>query len=56
MNSGFVRQFCKDALQFLRRERKWWLIPLLVTVVVLAALVFFTMGSAPISPFMYPVK
>jgi hypothetical protein len=51
-----VRQICKDAFEFLRREKKWWLIPLLVTVVLLTALVFFTMGPAPLSPFMYSPK
>jgi hypothetical protein len=56
MNSKPVRQFCKDALQFLRREKKWWLIPLLVTFLILTGLVLFTMGSAPLSPFMYSVK
>ena len=55
-NSGFVRQMCQEAWQFLRREKKWWLIPLLVTFVILAALVLFTMGSAPLSPFMYSIK
>jgi hypothetical protein len=52
----FMRQICKEALQFLRREKKWWLIPLLVTFLILTALVLFTMGSSPLSPFMYSVK
>jgi len=48
-----VRQICKEVLQFLGREKKWWLIPLLLTFLLLAALVFFTRGSAPLSPYMY---
>ncbi len=52
----FVRQFCKEVLQFLRQEKKWWLVPLLVTFLLLAALVLFTRGSSPLSPFMYSVK
>jgi hypothetical protein len=51
-----VRQICQEALQFLRREKKWWLIPLVVTFLILIALVLFTMGSSPLSPFMYSVK
>jgi hypothetical protein len=51
-----VRQIFQDALQFLRREKKWWLIPLVVTFLLLTALVLFTMSSAPLSPFMYSVK
>jgi Family of unknown function (DUF5989) len=48
-----VRQICKEALRFLRQEKKWWLIPLLITFIILVALVLFTRGSAPLSPFMY---
>jgi hypothetical protein len=51
-----VSPILKEALQFLRREKKWWLIPLLVTFLILTALVLFTMGSAPLSPFMYSGK
>jgi putative effector of murein hydrolase len=54
MNS--LRQICQEAFQFLRREKKWWLIPLLVAFLILTALVLFTQGSAPLSPFMYSVK
>jgi hypothetical protein len=43
-------------LRFLRREKKWWLIPLLVSALILAALVYFTQGTTPLSPFMYSVK
>jgi hypothetical protein len=53
---GVVRQFCKEALRFLRQEKKWWLIPLLVFFLILAALVLFTQSPAPLSPFMYSVK
>jgi hypothetical protein len=53
---SLVRQICKEVLQFLRQEKKWWLVPLLVTFLLLAALVLFTRGSSPLSPFMYSVK
>jgi hypothetical protein len=51
-----MRQICKDALLFLRREKKWWLIPLLISILILTALFFFTQGPAPLSPFMYSDK
>jgi uncharacterized membrane protein len=51
-----VLKVFKDALRFLRQEKKWWLVPLVVFFLVLAGLVFFTQGSPPLSPFMYPVK
>jgi hypothetical protein len=51
-----MRQICKDVLLFLRQEKKWWLIPLLISILILTALVFFTQGPAPLSPFMYSDK
>ncbi len=47
---------CKEVVRFLRQEKKWWLIPLVVSFLVLAALVFFTQGPAALSPFMYSIK
>jgi hypothetical protein len=44
---------CKEVLRFLLQEKKWWLIPLLITFIILVALVLFTRGPSPLSPFMY---
>ncbi len=44
----------KECLSFAWREKKWWLIPLIVVLVLLAALILFSTGSA-LAPFMYPV-
>jgi hypothetical protein len=46
----------QEVLKFLRQEKKWWLIPLVVAFLILGALVLFTQGPAPLSPFMYSVK
>jgi competence protein ComGC len=43
-------------MQFLRQEKKWWLIPLLLSILILGVLLLFTEGPAPLSPFMYTVK
>ena len=43
----------KECLSFAWREKKWWLIPLIVVLVLLAALILFSTGSA-LGPFMYP--
>jgi hypothetical protein len=51
-----MRQLCKDVLLFLRQEKKWWLVPLLISILILTALVYFTQGPAPISPFMYQAR
>ena len=43
----------RDFVQFLRQEKKWWLLPLILILVLLAALVAFS-GSSVLAPFMYP--
>ena len=47
-------QICKEFLRFLRQEKKWWLIPLLLLLLALGALVIFSSGS-PLAPFIYPL-
>jgi hypothetical protein len=41
-----------DFIGFIRHEKKWWLIPLMVVLAVLGALAVFT-TSSPLSPFIY---
>ena len=43
----------KELFGFLRREKKWWLIPLVLVLVLLAVLIIFAQSSA-IAPFLYP--
>jgi hypothetical protein len=43
----------KEFLQFLRQEKKWWLVPLVVLLVILVAVIVFTGGSV-LAPLMYP--
>ena len=43
----------KELLGFLRREKKWWLIPMVLVLVVLAFLIIFAQSSA-LAPFLYP--
>ena len=38
--------------EFMRVRKKWWLAPILVTMVLLSALIVFTQGSA-VAPFIY---
>jgi hypothetical protein len=43
----------KEFLRFLRQEKKWWLLPLVVILLVLGALMVISSGSV-LSPFLYP--
>ena len=46
-------QLVKEFFLFLRQEKKWWLIPLVVMLLVLGVLLIF--GSTPfLAPLMYP--
>ena len=47
-----LKMFC-EFLQFLREEKKWWLIPLVAILLLLAALMVFSGGSV-FAPLLYP--
>lgn len=44
--------FIKELVAFMRARKKFWLIPILVTMAFLGALIVFAQGSA-IAPFIY---
>ena len=46
-------QLFKEFLAFLKQEKKWWLIPLGVMLLIIAALIVFSGGSV-LAPLMYP--
>jgi hypothetical protein len=43
----------KEFFQFLRTEKKWWLVPLVLVLVTLGAIILFT-SSSMLAPFLYP--
>lgn len=45
---GLVREF----LQFLREEKRWWLLPILLVLALVAGLLYFAGAAAP---FIYPL-
>lgn len=49
---GMMIEFFVDLWGFLRERQKYWLIPLIVTLVLLGVLIVVTQGSA-IAPFIY---
>jgi hypothetical protein len=38
---------------FILHEKKWWMIPLMLVLLVMGALAF--VGSSPVAPFIYPL-
>jgi hypothetical protein len=43
----------KEFLRFARTEKKWWLVPLIILLLLLGALILFT-GSSGIAWALYP--
>lgn len=46
-------QLVKEFWAFLKQEKKWWLVPLVVLLLILGALIVFGSGSV-LAPLMYP--
>ena len=44
----------REFLAFIRQEKKWWLIPLVLVLLLLGALLLFSSAS-PLAPFLYPL-
>ena len=44
----------KEFLLFLRQEKKWWLMPLVILLLALGAFLAFSSAS-PLAPFLYPI-
>lgn len=39
----------------IKRDRKFWLMPLIVVLLVVVALLVFAAASGPLAPFLYPL-
>jgi hypothetical protein len=44
----------KEFLHFLRKEKKWWLMPLVFILLLLGLFLVFS-ASSPLAPFLYPL-
>jgi hypothetical protein len=47
-------QVFKEFLLFLRQEKKWWLIPFVLVLLLLGIFLVFS-ASSPLAPFLYPL-
>jgi hypothetical protein len=52
--STVMWQIFKEFLLFLRQEKKWWLLPLIVILLALGLLLVFSTTS-PLAPLLYPL-
>ena len=47
-------ELLKDIWEFLKVRKKYWLAPLIITIVLMGALIVFTQGSV-VAPFIYSI-
>ena len=47
-------ELIKDVYDFLKVRKKYWLAPLIITIVLMGALIVFTQGSV-VAPFIYSI-
>jgi hypothetical protein len=51
---GWVRRQFADIMFVARRDRTWWLLPLLFLVLMLGLIVIAASTAGPLAPFIYP--
>jgi hypothetical protein len=44
----------REFFAFIKHEKKWWMIPLVLVLLVVGSLILFA-GSSPLAPFIYPL-
>lgn len=45
--------FLKELFMFLKERKKWWLIPIVISLIIIGLLIIFAESSA-VAPFVYP--
>lgn len=50
---NFAVELLVEFLQFLREEKKWWLIPIIVSLALIATVALLL--NSPAAPFIYPL-
>ena len=50
----WYRRLAQDIVFVVKRDRKWWLLPLLVLLLMLVGLLAVAALSGPLAPFIYP--
>lgn len=51
---GWLRRQFLDVVYVAKRDRKWWLLPLIFLLLILASMMLIATAAGPIAPFIYP--
>ncbi len=52
---GWFRRLFGDVLFVAKRDRKWWVLPLIFLLLILGGLLAFAAALGPLAPFIYPL-
>jgi|GEM_PF-1876801 len=52
---GWFRRLCADILFVAKRDKMWWLLPLIVLLLAMAGLLALATLAGPVAPFLYPL-
>ena len=52
---SFLGQLISDIFSVARRDKKWWLVPLIIVLFLLAGLLVLGALAGPLAPFLYPL-
>lgn len=52
---GWFRRLWTDVFFVARRDRTWWMLPLVLLLLVVAGLLAFVTLAGPLAPFIYPL-
>ena len=53
--SGWFRRMWSDVFFVARRDKTWWMLPLVLLLLVVAGLLAFVTLAGPLAPFIYPL-
>jgi hypothetical protein len=52
---GILRGLGADIVYVISRDKKWWLLPLLIVLLLLAVILAISAVAGPLAPFLYPL-
>lgn len=52
--SSWLRRQFSDVLHVVKRDKKWFYLPILILILILAALLLSATAAGPLAPFIYP--
>jgi hypothetical protein len=54
VNAMAKQSLAKEFFLFIKEEKKWWLVPFILVLLVVGAFLVFA-SSSPLAPFLYPL-